>query len=103
MSFATASAAASAFQNYSDGYLPDGVNVYQPIKKRRGKPRTPDEKLYNREISRIRVRVEHTISGIKRSGIVSRTYRNRRKGFDDLSVIVAGGLHNFRTEMRNKI
>jgi len=82
---------ATLFQDTGyQGYLPEGVSVYQPIKKRRGKPRAPSEKLHNRKISRIRVRVEHTISGIKRSGIVSRTYRNRRKGFEDLSVIVAG-------------
>ncbi|MGK5094256.1 transposase family protein, partial [Deltaproteobacteria bacterium TL4] len=52
------------------GFTVEGVSIVQPMKKPKGKELTQDEKNSNREISRIRVRIEHVMSGIKRCRIV---------------------------------
>ncbi|MFM7220074.1 MAG: hypothetical protein ACKO21_07660 [Nodosilinea sp.] len=47
-----------------------------------------------------RVRVEHTIAGVKRCRIVKDTFRNRKDGFSDLVMEVACALHNLRVAYR---
>ena len=54
----------------------------------------------NREISSIRIRVEHAIRGIKRYRIVKDKLRNSKKGFSDLVMETCCGLHNFRLNFR---
>jgi len=51
-------------------------------------------------MSKIRVKVEHAISGIKRSRIVKDILRNTKDDFSDLVMVVACGLHNFRVDHR---
>lgn len=83
------------------GYCAPGVaTTLQPRKKHRGKARTEEDKIFNREVSRIRVRVEHTIGGVKRSRIVSDIFRNIKPDFEDHAMFVACGLHNFRCDAR---
>jgi hypothetical protein len=41
------------------GYRPDGVNIVQPVRKSRGKELSREDKITNREVSRVQVRVEH--------------------------------------------
>ena len=52
----------SGFQGFSVA----GVNIIQPTKKPKGRDLTVEERAKNREISSIRIRVEHAISGIKK-------------------------------------
>ena len=78
------------------GYNPKGVNIFQPTKKPKGKELTDEEKDENRLISRIRIVVEHVISGIKRLHIVKSVFRNTKENYDDLVMWLACGLHNFR-------
>jgi hypothetical protein len=44
----------------------------------------------------VRVSVEHVIGGVKRCRIVSATRRHLKRGFNDLVMEVACGLHHFR-------
>ena len=69
----------SGFQGFSVA----GVNIIQPTKKPKGRDLTVEERAKNREISSIRIRVEHAISGIKRYRIVKDKLRNYKKGFTD--------------------
>ena len=46
-------------------------------------------KSFHREVSAIRVHVEHAIGGLKRSNIISDIYRNRREDFDDKVMLTA--------------
>jgi hypothetical protein len=85
------------------GFAPEGVAVRQPMKKPRKQELTPEQKASNREISRDRIGVEHSIGGIKISRIVREVFRNRRNGFADLAMLVAAGLHNQRMELRNML
>ena len=82
------------------GYEPAGVETRQPKKKPRGGELTVEEQEQNSLISKIRVIVEHVLSGVKRCRIVKDVFRNTKNRFDDLVMEIACGLHNFRTACR---
>lgn len=63
---------------------------------------TEKEKENNRRIAKVRVRVEHAISGIKRSRSVKDVLRNTKDGFSDLVMVIACSLHNLRVDHRRK-
>ncbi len=63
---------------------------------------TPAEKRTNRKLARIRVRVEHALSGVKRSRVVKDVLRNTKEGFSDLAMLIACGLHNLRVRIRKR-
>jgi hypothetical protein len=63
---------------------------------------TNTEKENNRKLSKVRVKVEHAIAGIKRSRTVKDIFRNTKDGFSDLVMVIACGLHNFRVDHRKK-
>ena len=67
------------------GFRCSGVKIIQPKKKPKGRDLTLQEKAKNREISSIRIRVEHAIAGIKRFRIVKDKLCNYKKGFADSS------------------
>ena len=50
----------------------------------------------------VRVRVEHAISGVKRSRIVKDVFRNTKDRFSDTVMVVACGLHNLRVRLRKR-
>jgi hypothetical protein len=70
-----------------------------PFKKRspgrghkgvKAKPLTPYQKRFNRELSKARVVVEHTISRMKKFRIMGEEFRNRLKRYDLMTDIVSG-------------
>jgi len=63
---------------------------------------TDKEKEKNRKLSKVRVKVEHAISGVKRSRTVKDILRNTKDGFSDLVMVLACGLHHFRVDHRKK-
>ena len=48
------------------GFFLPGSTIFPPKKTPRGKELTPPEKETNRQISSIRIRIEHAIGGVKR-------------------------------------
>lgn len=76
--------------------------INMPHKKPRKSKNTPspaltdEQKAENREISRIRVVVEHAISGLKRFNIMTHRFRNRLKDFVDTAALLAAGLWNWK-------
>ena len=82
------------------GYAPDGVIMLQPKKKPRGGELTAEEKAANRELSRVRVIIEHLISGAKRIRIVKEEMRLKVENVSDDLMEIGCGLHNFRTAFR---
>ena len=82
------------------GFQLEGVAILQPKKKPRGGELSYADKVRNRLISSIRVRVEHVIGGVKRYRIVKDKSRNWKPGFRDLVVETCCGLHNFRLNFR---
>jgi hypothetical protein len=82
------------------GFALEGVIIVQPKKKPKGKALTQDDKDRNRQISSVRVRVEHAIGGAKRYRIVKDKIRNWKDDFRDQVMATCCGLHNFRLTFR---
>lgn len=86
------------------GFAPTGVTIQQPKKKPRKAELSDEEKERNRQISRVRIEVEHHIGGIKRCQIVVQKFRNWMDHYIDDVMETACGLHNFRlTHRRSKV
>ena len=82
------------------GFASIGVTIKQPKKKPRNGELTHEEKEQNRAISRIRVRIEHVISSIKRYRIAKDKLRLWREYIHDMVMETCCGLHNFRLKYR---
>ena len=82
-------------QGFQGFFLP-GITIVQPKKKPPGGELTPPEQATNRQISSIRMRIEHAIGGVKRYRIVKDTIRLLRDGIRDAVMETCCGLHNFR-------
>ncbi|GHT29871.1 hypothetical protein AGMMS49574_07860 [Bacteroidia bacterium] len=81
------------------GHTPGNVTVKMPTKKPKGKELSDVQKEENKKISCFRILVEHAIGGVKKCRIVKERFRCRKFGFDDLVMLIACGLHNFRVLM----
>lgn len=57
---------------------------------------TDEQKEENREISRVRVVVEHAIGGMKRFAILVNKFRNRTTQFVDIAALLGAGLWNWK-------
>ncbi len=66
-----------------------------PKKTPKGKELTADAKAWNRIVSGVGVLVEHVIGGVKRFGIASDNFRNRKDGFGDKVMWISCGLWNY--------
>jgi hypothetical protein len=84
------------------GFAPDAVKIKQPKKKPRNGELSDEQKEENRQISKIRVEVEHHIGGVKRCQIVVQKFRNWVDHYIDDVMETACGLHNFRLTHRQK-
>jgi hypothetical protein len=80
------------------GYEPAVAQTCQAKKKPRGGELTAAEKRTNRKLSRIRVRVEHALAGVKRCRIVKDVLRNTAEEISDSAMEAACGLHNLRVD-----
>jgi hypothetical protein len=78
------------------GHIPENITVKMPTKKLKGNDLTDAQKQENRKISSFRILVEHAICGVKKCSIVKERFRCHKFGFDDLVMLIACGLHNFR-------
>jgi DDE superfamily endonuclease/Helix-turn-helix of DDE superfamily endonuclease len=79
-------------------YFPD-LQCVIPFKRRAGgkgkggvkaEDLTPEQKEFNRQLSKERVVVEHTISRMKKFRIMADEFRNRLKSYDVMTDIVSG-------------
>jgi len=52
-----------------------------PVKKPRNGELTKTQRQYNRELAKIRIKIEHVFAKLKKFRILSERYRNRRKRF----------------------
>jgi hypothetical protein len=82
------------------GFHLEGVSILKPKKKPCGGELCYADKVRNRLISGIRVRIEHAIGSVKRYRIVKDKSRNWKPGFRDLVFETCCGLHNFRLNFR---
>ena len=73
-----------------------------PHKKPKGKELTELQKDENKDKSKIRVGVEHSISGIKRMFTLKYKLRVKKYYQHDQLMLLGCGLHNFRVKNRNQ-
>ena len=71
-----------------------------PFKKPRNGEPTAEQRAYNRDLSRKRIKVENVIREVKIFKILSETYRNRRRNHGIKTNIVAG-IVNMKVKKRN--
>lgn len=76
------------------------INAVIPRKKPRGKPQTRSNKIFNRKMSRIRVRVENAIAKLKKFRVLGEKFRHNLKDYNATFRMTAS-LVNFRTLQRN--
>jgi DDE superfamily endonuclease len=76
-----------------------GVESITPHKKRPGGALTDEQKAFNQQLARRRVRIEHVNSSVKRCRIVKDTIRIFREGARDMVAEVCCALHNFRVRV----
>jgi hypothetical protein len=80
----------------------EALSIFIPHKKPRKSKANPNpsltdaQKAENREISRIRVVVEHAIGGMKRFAILVHKFRNRKARFVDTVAVLGAGLWNWK-------
>lgn len=55
---------------------------------------TPEQKEYNKAVSKVRVKVENAIGGIKRYNILVQKFRNKNEELRDKVIFLAAGLWN---------
>lgn len=78
------------------GRKPVNATVMMPTKKPKGKLLTYTQKDENRKISNFRIIVKHAIGGVKKYRIVKEQFRCCKFGFDNLVMLIACDLLNFR-------
>lgn len=83
------------------GYQPENIAVLRPKKKPKNGELTQQDKEENRQISQIRVPVEHVMSAVKRLNIVKEKMRIRFGNVRDQVMLIACGLHILRIAVRN--
>lgn len=72
-----------------------------PFKKPRKSKKNPDpqltseQKAHNKEVSKVRVKVENSIGGIKRYNILVQRFRNKSIELRDKAIFLAAGIWNF--------
>ena len=72
-----------------------------PYKKRRRKALTERQKQYNHILRRLRIKVEHTFSQLKKYHILANKYRNKHVGYN-LKFNIIAGLVNINNGFYNK-
>ncbi|MBF0240985.1 MAG: transposase [Desulfamplus sp.] len=65
-------------------------NALIPIKKKKGKSLTKEERKYNRDLGKQRILIEHVNRRCKIFRIVKETYRGKHKNYGKTWTIVAG-------------
>jgi hypothetical protein len=83
------------------GIEKDYPNAILPYKKPKSKELSDLQKKINHGISKVRVRVEHAFSGIKRLKIIRNKIRLKTYEVRDRMIRIAAALHNLRVTYRN--
>jgi len=78
------------------------VKSVLPIRKKKNTLLSSEDIKYNKNHSRLRIMVEHTICKIKKFGIMGTKFRNKLRRYNNISDIISG-LLNFRVMQSNRI
>ncbi len=82
-------------------YEPESTQALPPIKKQRQDELSARDKLYNRLLTNVRVKVEHLMAGLKRIRVVKDQIRLPGEQTQDAVMLITCGLHNLRVTLSN--
>lgn len=85
------------------GYHLENISILMPHKKPKDKKLTEEQKLENRNISSIRVPVEHVLGSVKRCRLVGDVIRLWSGEIRDIAMEVCCSLHNFRLRINKSV
>lgn len=81
--------------------LTSGIaKIIIPYKKKKNQILNNEQEQYNKWVSKIRVRIEHTIASIKIFRKVKEKFRGRLFAREDIVMLVACGLHNLKLKIK---
>lgn len=82
--------------------LTSGVaKIIIPYKNKKNQILSNEQEQYNKWVSKIRVRIEHTIASIKIFRKVKEKFRGRLFAREDIVMLVACGLHNLKLKIKH--
>jgi hypothetical protein len=82
------------------GFDVEGVVIRQPTRKPKGGRLSASQTQENRDIASEKMRIEHTMSSVKRCRIVKDVCRSWHDKVRDMVMQLACGLHTFRLRYR---
>lgn len=77
----------------------DGVRSITPFKKPRGGSLSDEQQVFNQQLARRRIRIEHVNSSVKRCRVAKDTIRLFKPGVRDMIGELCCALHNFRVQL----
>lgn len=77
----------------------DGVTSITPFKKPRGGTLTDEQRAFNQQLARRRIRIEHVNRSVKRCLIAKDTIRLFKPGVRDMVAEICCALHTFRVQL----
>ena len=82
------------------GLTSDRAQIIMPYKQKKNQQLNCEQENYNKWVSKIRVRIEHTIASIKIFRKVKEKFRGRLFAREDTVMLVACGLHNLKLKIK---
>ena len=85
------------------GLSSETAQIIMPYKRRKNKKLDEQQEQWNKWVSKIRVKVEHTIAGIKIFRKVKEKFRGRLFNREDRVMLIACALHNLKLKVKYAI
>ena len=85
------------------GLSSETAQIIMPYKRRKNKKLDAQQEQWNKWVSKIRVKVEHTIAGVKIFRKVKEKFRGRLFNREDRVMLIACALHNLKLKVKNAI
>ena len=82
------------------GLTSETAQIIMPHKHKKNQELNAEQKSQNSWISKIRVKVEHTIAGVKIFRKVKEKYRGRMMAREDTIMLIACALHNLKQKVK---
>lgn len=82
------------------GLTSSTAQIIMPHKHKKNQTLSSEQEEYNKWVSKIRVRIEHTIASIKIFRKVKEKFRGRLFAREDSVMLVACGLHNLKLKIK---
>jgi hypothetical protein len=82
------------------GLTSNTAQIIMPYRQTKKRPLNEEQEKYNKWVSKIRVRIEHTIASIKIFRKVKEKFRGRLFAREDTVMLVACGLHNLKLKIK---